>query len=119
MPISDTFDSKNIVSNLALLYDFDSNHTNIVMNSNFAIIYEVKGENIKIGDLFFNTKIENEYQSMDIENAVIMQIGLALTQIGDKKNIDISKLNEEQKIIYNKAINLKEELNYGGVNYAK
>ena len=75
------------------------------MNANFAIIYE-DADKIKIADLFYNLKAGD----IDIEKVVVMQIRLAIEQIKGNKEIDISDLDEKQKDIYNKAINLNEEL---------
>ena len=75
------------------------------MNANFAIIYE-DDDKIKIADLFYNLKAGN----MDIENVVAMQIRLAIEQIKSNKEIDISQLDNNQKTLYNKAMNLNEEI---------
>lgn len=37
---------------------------------NFAIIYDVNGDKLKIGDLLFNTKVDNKEQQMDIERGI-------------------------------------------------
>ena len=41
-----------------------------------------------------------------------MQIRLAIDQIRGNKTIDISNLEKDEKAIYNKAINLKEEIDH-------
>lgn len=64
---------------------------------NFAIIYDINGDKLKIGDLLFNTKVDNKEQQMDIESKVVIQLRLALEQITIDKEIDVSHLNEKQK----------------------
>ena len=103
------FDRKKIVSEIANLYDLNEDNTKIIIHPNFAIIYEVSDDKVKIADLFYNTKIENDVQQMNIENTVAMQIRLALDQIGKDKEVDISNLDDKQKEMYNKAINLTSD----------
>ena len=100
------YKNENIVDTIADLYDFYKDKTKIIMNANFAIIYEESDDKIVIGDLFYNIKAKD----IDIENKVLMQIRLAIEQIKNGKEIDITNLEEKEKNIYNKAINLKEEL---------
>ncbi len=105
------FDNKEqIVSKIADYYFLNPENTRIVMNPNFAIIYEIDGDTLKIADLFYNFKIDNGAQQFDIENKVLIQIKLALEQIGKDKNIDISDLSYEQKEIYKKVAKLSEEI---------
>ena len=103
--ILDVDKEENIVSEIADLYDLDKEKTKVIMNANFAIIYE-DDDKIKIADLFYNLKAGN----MDIENVVAMQIRLAIEQIKSNKEIDISQLDNNQKTLYNKAMNLNEEI---------
>ena len=97
---------KNLVSEIADLYDLDKEKTKIIMNVNFAIIYEENDDKITIGDIFYNTTAGD----MDIENVVEMQIRLAIEQIKGNKEIDIDNLDDEQKEIYIKAMNLNKEI---------
>ena len=97
---------ENLVSNIAELYDIEGNKTKVIINPNFAIIYEENSDIINIVDLFYNIKVED----MNVEDVVVMQIRLALDQIKGNKKIDISNLEEGKKEIYNKAINLEEEI---------
>ena len=80
------------------------------MNPNFAIIYDINGDKLRVGDLLFNTKVDNDQQQMDIENQVVMQMRLALEQIAEDKKIDISNLDKKQKVMYKKAIGLTDEI---------
>ena len=97
---------ENFVSEIGSIYDLHKDKTRIIMNANFALIYEENDNKVVIGDLFYNTKAKD----MDIENVVLMQLKLAIEQIKNGKEIDITNLEEKEKNIYNKAINLKEEL---------
>ena len=87
---------------------------------NFAIIYDVNGDKLKIGDLLFNTKVDNKEQQIDIESKVVIQLRLALEQIASDKEIDVSQLDEKQKKMYAKVIGLTDEMNIErGIGHAK
>lgn len=87
---------------------------------NFAIIYDVNGDKLKIGDLLFNTKVDNKEQQIDIESKVVIQLRLALEQIASDKEIDVSQLDEKQKKMYAKVIGLTDEMDIErGVGHAK
>ena len=87
---------------------------------NFAIIYDVNGDKLKIGDLLFNTKVDNKEQQMDIESKVVIQLRLDLEQIASDKEIDVSQLDEKQKKMYAKVIGLTDEMDIErGVGHAK
>jgi len=118
--ISDYENNSKIVTELAYNYDLDPYSTKIIMNPNFAIIYDETNETIRIGDLLYNTNVVVEEQTFDISASVIMQIRMALEQIAGNKKVDVSMLNEEQKEMYNKAMNLRDELDAErGVRHAK
>ncbi len=113
-------DKEHLVTEIAKEYYLNPETTKIIMNPNFVIIYEEEDNKVYIADLLFNTKIDNEEQKIDIENIVIMQIRLALEQIGINKEIDISNLNNKQQEIYYKAINLTDEIDIErGVGHAR
>ena len=118
--IDNYVDPKHLVTKLAKNYDLNPETTRIIMNPNFAIIYDVNGDNLKIGDLLFNTRVDNGKQQMDIENQVIMQIRLGLNQIASDKKIDISSLDEKQKEMYAKVTGLTDEMDIErGVGHAR
>jgi len=118
--LSDYDDKEKIVSSLARNYDFNPETTRIVMNPNFAIIYDINDNNIIIGDLLYNFNIDNEEQQMDIKKDVLLQMKLALEQISKEKTIDTSELSEEQMKIYNELEILNEEINIKkGVSHGK
>ena len=102
-------EDSNFIINLGLKNNLNPQKTRIVMNSNFAILYEKGEDKIKIADLLFNTKIENHEQVIDIEDEVALQINLALKQISEDKRVELLNLDENQKDMYEKA--LKAEIN--------
>ncbi len=103
-------DTKHIVTELARNYGLNPNTARIVMNPNFAIIYDINGDKLKIADLLFNIKVDNGMQQMDIASQVIMQIRLALDQIAKDKDVDISSLDSQAQEMYAKAISLTDEM---------
>lgn len=118
--ISDYADREKIVTEIAKNYGLNPDATRIIMNPNFAIIYDENDNELRIGDLLFNTKVDNGEQQIDIENIVVMQIRLALEQIKKEKEIDISELNDKQKEMYAKAMGLTDELDIErGVGHAR
>ena len=118
--LDENADKEHLVSAIARNYGLNSSKTRIVMNSNLAIIYEVNDNLVKIGDLLFNTKIDNEMQQMDIEDKVVLQLRIALEQIVGDKNVDISELNDKQRAMYEKALGLTEEMDIErGVGHAR
>lgn len=118
--IGDYADLEHLVTEIARNYSLNPETTRIIMNPNFAIIYDVNGNKLKIGDLLFNTRVDNEQQQMDIENQVVMQMRLALEQIASDKNIDVSSLNEEQLKMYAKITGLTDEMDIErGVGHAR
>ena len=108
------------VSEIGANYGLNKDKTKIVMNPNFAIIYEEDDKKIKIASLLFNTYIDNHKQQIDITDKVVIQIKLALDQIGYGKEIDVSLLPNNQKEMYEKAINIKDEIdNERGIGHGK
>jgi hypothetical protein len=100
-----------IVSDIAYHYGLDPETTRIIMNANFAIIYDTTDEEITIGDILYNTTLENDGKQIDISDKVIMQIRMALEQIGiNDKKIDISHLSKEQLEMCKKALDLDKEI---------
>lgn len=113
-------DPAHLVSELAKNYGLNPETTRVVMNPNFAIIYDINGDKLKVGDLLFNTKVDNANQQMDIERQVAIQMGLAIEQIGLGKEIDVSELNTKQKEMYDKATGIIDEMDMErGVSHAK
>ena len=112
--------TEHLVTKIARNYDLNPETTRIVMNSNFAIIYDVNGNKLRVSDLLFNTHVDNGTQQMDIENQVAMQMRLALDQIASDKEIDISALDEKQKEMYTKVIGFTDEMDIErGVSHAR
>ena len=118
--VSDYADSEHLVTEIARNYGLNPETARIIMNPNFAIIYDVNGDRLRVGDLLFNTKVDNEQQQMDIESQVVMQMRLALEQIASDKEIDVSALDEKQKEIYAKITGLTDEMDIErGVDHAR
>lgn len=118
--LSDYDSKEHVVSTLARNYRLNPETTRIIMNPNFAIIYDVNEEQLKIGDLLYNTVIDNNQQQMNIEDKVAVQIRLALEQIAQDKKVDVSSLDNSQLAMYSKAVGLTEEIDHErGVGHAK
>lgn len=118
--VSDYADSEHLVTEIARNYGLNPETARIIMNPNFAIIYDVNGDRLRVGDLLFNTKVDNEQQQMDIESQVVMQMRLALEQIASDKEIDVSALDENQKEMYAKITGLTDEMDIErGVGHAR
>lgn len=118
--VSDYADSEHLVTEIARNYGLNPETARIIMNPNFAIIYDINGDKLRVGDLLFNTHVDNEMQQMDIENQVVMQIRLALEQIASDKEIDVSALDEKQKEMYAKVTGLTYEMDIErGVGHAR
>ena len=100
----------NYVSEISSYYDLEPDKTKIIMNPNFAIIYEIDNDELKIGDLLFNTSASDGTNTIDITDSVLMQINLAINQIKGNRKIDVSSLNEEQQKMYYKATALTDEI---------
>ncbi len=104
-------ETDKIVSNIAYHYGLNPETTRIIMNANFAIIYDTTEEEIIVGDILYNTSFNNRGQQEDITDKVAMQIGMAIDQIGGKeKSFNISHLSQEQQEMCNKARNLEAEI---------
>lgn len=91
-------DTENIIfedSFNDLINYYNLNKPYIIMNNNFAIIYEIDND-IKLVDIFAN---------IDDKGNVLKQIEYALNQISNDKMIDVSLLNEKALNIYNQVIN--------------
>lgn len=118
--VSSNADSKHLVSEIVDNYGLNPSKSKIVMNPNLAIIYEDRGDSIKVADLLFNIVIDNDEQHMNIEEKVVIQMRLAFEQISGGKKIDISSLSPKQKEMYEKAMSLTDEIDIErGVEHAR
>ena len=95
-------DDEHIVTEIAYNCKLNPKTTRIILSPNFAIIFDINDSKLTIGDLYFNTLVD--------EHIVAMQIRLALEQISGDKEVDISKLNNIQQEMYNKAVSLSDEI---------
>ena len=116
--IADMKDSNSPVTELAKNYKLNPKTTRVIINPNFAIIYDINDNIINIGDLLFNTKIEID-EEVDITDKVMMQINIAINQIKKDKEIDISSLDENQRKMYNSSLNLEEKKSIRGLVYER
>ena len=100
-----------MVSAIANNYNLNPETTRVIMNANFAIIYDTREDSVVVGDILYNTSVNLKGQQVDITDKVAMQIRMAIEQIGVKgKKFDISRLDQEQLEMCSKAMNLNEEL---------
>lgn len=106
-----TDETDKIVSDIAYHYGLNPETARIIMNANFAIIYDTTNEEVIVGDILYNTSFNNQGQQVDITDKVAMQIRMAIEQIAVKgKKFNISHLSQEQLEMYNKAMNLETEI---------
>lgn len=113
-------DDNHIVTQIASVYELNPINTRVICHPNFSIIYEKNDNGIIIADLLFNLSTKIDDKVIDIETEVIQQIKLAFNQISNNLNFDISMLNEKQKRIFYKVMNLNENLLMErGDNFAK
>jgi len=118
--LSEYDEKDNIVSSIARNYGLNSDKTKIVMNPNFAIIYEEYDNKIVIGDLLFNIKVNSGDQQIDISNVVKMQIKLALEQISNEKTFDVSNIRGVSLKMFNDVMMLSNEIDIErGIGHAK
>ena len=116
--IEDYSEETDLIQKISRNYGISRENTKVVLHPNFAIIYEDKGYEVDIADLFYNTKVGVEERN--IEDKVAMQIHLALNQISDKREIRIDNLKDNQKEMYDKATAIGKELDKErGVNNGK
>ena len=118
--MSSEIDSNHLVTGLARNYNLNPETTKVVMNPNFAIIYDTTSSQVRIGDLLFNTKIKTPNKEIDISDIVKIQIRLALDQISYDKEIVLSNLNQNQQQMLEKAKSLTDEIDKErGVSHAR
>ena len=104
-------ETEKIVSDIAYNYGLNPETTRIIMNANFAIIYDTTSEEVIVGDVLYNTSFDNNGQQIDISDKVAMQIKMAIEQIVVKgKKFNTSRLSQEQLEMCNKAMNLDAEI---------
>lgn len=87
------------------------NTVKVVMNPNFAIIYDVDSDGVKVHDLFFNTNVNFLNDSVDVEDKVSEQIGNAFRQLSSEYgNIAFdSSMNEKQEQMISKSMAKSKE----------
>ena len=106
----DEDDEINFFTDIADTYDFEKEKTRIIMNANFAIIYEEHEEEIIIGDILRNKNIYIDSASQNITKKVNMQIKNALHQINPNgKKINVENLDSTASSLYENIMNISEE----------
>lgn len=87
------------------------NTVKVVMNPNFAIIYDVDSDGVKVHDLFFNTNVNFLNDSVDVEDKVSEQIGNAFRQLSSEYgNIAFDySMNEKQEQMISKSMAKSKE----------
>ena len=107
--LDDYEDEKHLVTEIATYYDMNPDTTRIIMHPNFSIVFDVYKGKIRIGELLFNKEVNLDGVLTDIEDKVIIQIKLALEQIGNDKEFDISLLDDDLREMYKKVMNLTDK----------
>ena len=101
-----TEENGSIVSDIAFNYQLPISKTRIVMNNNFAIIFALYDDRIIIGDLLYNFNIKTDNPNDNMKDCVLIQMNLALKQIiKSNMEIDLSRINDTQKEVFNLALN--------------
>ena len=55
-----------------------------------------------------NSKVQINNKKIDITDIVIEQLSLALKQISDNNNFDITELDDDAKLLYERAIKFEK-----------
>ncbi len=106
---SDILSTNNLCETFSNYYR-TRNPAKVMMNPNFAIIYDVSDDGVEVCDLFFNTNM-NLFGNYDIEDRVSTQIGNALSQLNSKYG-DIKfnlEMNDKQEKMINKSLEKSKE----------
>lgn len=112
--------SSHIVSDIADAYGLNPVTTRIIINPNFAMIYDTEGETVNIADVLFITQLTHSDISEDITDTVAMQIELAFNQIGKDKEIKMQDMEPDQLEMIQKAMGMEEKLDEKrGVSHAR
>lgn len=87
------------------------NTVKVVMNPNFAIIYDVDSDGVKVHDLFFNTNVNLLNDSVNVEDKVSEQIGNAFRQLSSEYGSIAfdSSMNEKQEQMISKSMAKSKE----------
>ena len=101
--------SNGYIPKIARNYGITEENTKVLLHPNFAIIYEDKGYEVNIADIFYKTKVGLEER--DIEDKVLMQLNLGIKQIADNRDIDTHMLDDKTKRIYDRTKVVDELLN--------
>lgn len=100
-------DSKEIFDKLARNYSCNPDNMKVLMTNTIAIIYEEQQDQIKIAAIYCSTKTEHE--TIDLTNTTLLEIHLAILEIGKEKAINTYYLSKKEQELYNKAMSMKEQ----------
>lgn len=106
----------NPFNKLSRYYEVDSEQMKIMMNPNFALVYEVLDGEVKVCDLLFNTNINLQSRNIDVYDAVSTQISNAFSQLSSKYGqITFDTMNPKQEDMAKKSMDKigKDEVSYG------
>ena len=73
--------AENILHSMAYHCGLEPNNIKILMSPNFVIIFDVHADVLRIGDLFYNFNVNSNFETINIENTVLLQIKMALIMI--------------------------------------
>lgn len=103
---------EEIISAVSSFYGLEPSLSKIIMNANFAIVYEERKDEIIIGNMLYNTSFyDEEGKIVDISKNVGMQIRMALGQINKEgKKMNIASLSPEKRKMYREVMALESEI---------
>ena len=103
--------SKDHLCDTLTFYYRAKNTVKVVMNPNFAIIYDVDNDGVKVHDLFFNTNVNLLNDSVNVEDKVSEQIGNAFRQLSSEYGSIAfdSSMNEKQEQMISKSMAKSKE----------
>ena len=102
-----SIDTKDIFNKLARNYSCNPNNMKVLMTNTIAIIYEEQEMKIKVAAIYCQTKTEQE--TIDLTETVMLELHLALLEIGQEKAVDTSYLSKKEQEFFNKAMSIKEQ----------
>lgn len=106
----------NPFDKLSRYYEVDSEQMRIMMNPNFALVYEVLDGEVKVCDLLFNTNISLQSRDINVDDAVSTQISNAFSQLSSKYGqVTFDTMNSKQEDMAKKSMDKirKDEVSYG------
>ena len=106
--------AQKIINSIAKEYYLDAENTKIIANTKMAVVYSKKDGKVDIGDLFTAPIKEEltEEQKQKADKYICNQMKKAIKQIEcNNSKINISRLDEKQKELWQKAMGEIEKEN--------